>query len=255
MPQKYASTQEPFELLYLNGQPQVSSQLQIPVFRDVCLAKASQDDCDSIVDKSKHFTRPIRNEREYDDCIAFHKVVDEAIAKLKELTKQDRTPFVTILQQITTAVEPMQNQLQLISQQLREAVTQWRAMVVEGQRREQERLEREAAQKEAEAKYSESPATKRKAENKAKQLREMAKEAKQAAEEPGKGVSTERFVEGKIESRKQAAGMPDDIVEMNVNQTNLNIHVNQLERAGQKITAKMFPGLRLEFKTRVRFHK
>lgn len=136
-----APVQEPFELLYLNGQPQVSSQLSVPGFRDIRLAKDTQSTCDSLAEEAKNCKGRIRSETECNDYVALHALVDEAIRKLNIVAKQDRAPFVRIQAQITAAIEPMLTELRQVSLQLRDAVTQWRDEVLEGKRREQERLE------------------------------------------------------------------------------------------------------------------
>lgn len=87
----------------------------------------------------------------------------------------------------------------------------------------------------------------------AKALEKEAKKA--AASEPAKGLDTEEYWEGKIVSRKQAAGLPNDIVEMVILQDGLNKNLKARERAGERITATTLPGIRIERKTRVRFHR
>jgi hypothetical protein len=254
MPKNYLKTgsvQGPLELLYRNGQPTTSGQVVIPRFSDISLTKESQSACDDVLDEAKRFDHQIRSDKECQDYIALHSLVDELRTKLRELANNDRAPFSHILAQIASAIEPAQTKLTLLSDQLKKRITEWRAMILEGQRREQERLEREAEEKRNEAKYTDDPKKARQATTAAKQLEKAAKAVAPRAE---KGIDTEEYWEGEITSRHLASKLPDDIVLMDIDQTRLNQRIKALLRSGEKITPNFFQGISLTRKTRVRFH-
>lgn len=255
MPQsrsKSGPAQGPLQLLYRNGAPSASGQLAVPRFSDVCLTKESNDQCDYLINEARNFEGPIRNENQLKEYIEFHSLVDEIRGKIRELVKNDREPFVRILQQIQNAIQSVQNKLDIVSEQLNRRIVQWRNTVLEGQRREQARLQEAAEEKKAQAKYTEDPRKKRQAALEAKQLEEA---AKSAAPKPAKGIDTEEYWEGQIVNRVAAAKLPAEIVVMDVDQTQLNQRIKALKRAGEKITPNILPGLNLERKTRVRYHR
>lgn len=256
MPKKPPTqSSEPLALLYRNGQPFTSNELDIhiPRFTDICLTKDSQDQCDDAIDLARKYDHAIHSEKEKNDYAAVHSLVDELIDKLRSLAKLDREHVVKICSQQSAAIEPVLHQLVDLSRLLKERITEWVALVREGERREEERLRAKAEEKRAEAKYSPDPKKARQATVEAKELE---KEAEKIAPKPQKGgVDTEEYWEGEIINRVQAAKLPENIVYMEVDQTALNKHVKALEHAGSKITPNILPGLAIERKTRVRFHK
>ena len=249
---KPGSVQEPLALLYRNGDPAISGNVAFPRFTDICLTKDSQDICDAVFDEATRFDHPIRSEKECQDYIALHSMVDEVLHRIRTLAKTDREPFTKILQQISAALEPIQTKLVTISSGLNNQITKWRAQVLEGQRREQQRLEAEAEEKRNEAKYTDDPKKSRQATVQAKQLEKAAKEAAPKAE---KGIDTEEYWEGEIINRIQAGKLSAKIVSMEVDQIELNKEIKAMQRAGTNITPNIFPGLELTRKTRVRFHR
>jgi type I site-specific restriction-modification system R (restriction) subunit len=249
---KPGSNQEPLALLYRNGEAATSGHLTVPRFSDICLTKESQDLCDGIVERAKKFDHRIQSEAQCEAYIDLHTGVDKILREVRQLAANDRAPFTKILTQISTALEPVQTQLISISEALKRRITEWRAEVAEGQRREQERLEAQAEEKRNEAKYTDDPQKSRKAKVLAKQLEQAAKEI---APKPEKGVDTVFYWVGSINNRMLAAKLPEKIVQMSVDDTELDRHLKSLERAGEKITPNILPGLSIERKTRVRFHR
>jgi hypothetical protein len=245
-------TQEPLALLYLNGESAVSGEVAVPRFKDICLDKKSQNACEELIEETRKYNHPIRNEKECQDYIALHSLVDERVHDLRKLAHDDRQEWNKILSQISAAIEPMLAQLISISGQLTKTITKWRALVVEGQRREEQRLLAEAEEKRALAKYSDDPKKRRQASVQAERLE---KEAKEVAPKPEKGLDTEEYAEFEINNRTIAAKLPDELVRMDVDDREGNRRLKAAKQAGEKITPNFFPGLTIIWKTRVRFHK
>jgi hypothetical protein len=247
------SIQSPLALLYRNGSPAVSSEVHIPVFRDVCLEKRSQELCEAMLEESEKLDRPIRSEAELNLYIDFHSKIDDLLRALKNLKHQEREPWVRILSQISEAIAVMENRLTMVSATLRKRITTWRELVLEGQRREAERLAAKAAEKEAEAKYSDNPQKQRAAKQEAKQLK---REVQALKPTPTKGMDTEKYYDViRITNRQQAALLPEAAIDMKPNQEWFNREAKIRIKSGERFNPRMFRGVELAERTRVRIHR
>jgi hypothetical protein len=254
MPKKLLKpSSEPLALLYRNGQPFTSNELDlhIPHFSDICLTRDSQDQCDDAIELANSYDHAVHSEDEWNDYVALHSLVDELLEKLRTLAKKDRERFVKICSQQAAGIDPSQTKLTEASNLLRKRVVEWRETINEGKRREEERLRAKAEEKQAEAKYTDDPKKARKAKVEAQQL---IKEAEEVAPRPAKGVDTEQYAEFDISNRVLAAKLPDELVPMSVNEREGNRRLKAMKQAGEKLTPNVFPGLAITWKTKVRFH-
>src|ERR1700757_1449729 len=113
------SSQLVFQLLYRNGQAAVSGQIDVPRYKDICLTKDSQDECDDLIEQVKKCEHPIQSDREGQDYIALHSLWVVSRRALNKLEDNDRAPWMPIMRQISAAIEPTRNKLIVISADLK----------------------------------------------------------------------------------------------------------------------------------------